>query len=42
MKGVFSRAVVNSLAIQMEIFLGEISHFLTGFGGLWHSDWSIQ
>ena len=26
----------------MEIFFGEISHFLTRFGGLWHSDWLIQ
>ena len=26
----------------MEIFLGEISDFLTRFGGLEHSDWSIQ
>ena len=26
----------------MEIFLGEISHFLTRFGGLRCSDWSIQ
>ena len=26
----------------MEIFFDEISHFLTRFGGLRHSDWSIQ
>ena len=26
----------------MEIFFGEISYFLTGFGGLWHSAWSLQ
>ena len=26
----------------MEIFFGEISHFLTRFGGFRHSDWSIQ
>ena len=26
----------------MEIFFGEISHFLTRFEGLWHSNWLIQ
>ena len=26
----------------MEIFFCKISHFLTRFRGLWHSDWSIQ
>ena len=26
----------------MEIFFGEISHFLTRFGVLWHSDWLTQ
>ena len=26
----------------MEIFFGEISHFLTRFGGFKHSDWLIQ
>ena len=35
---VFSRAVVNSIAIQMEIFFGEISSLLTRFGILRHFD----
>ena len=29
-------------AIEMEIFFGEISHFLTRFGGFRHFNWSIQ
>ena len=39
---IFSRAVVNSLAIEMEIFFEEISSFLTRFGNLRHSAWSRQ
>ena len=26
----------------MEIFFGEVSHFVTRFGALWLSDWWIQ
>ena len=36
---VFSRAVVDSWAIEMEIFFDEISHFLTRFGNLEQFNW---